>query len=202
VIWPFLTLLPLLAASPGPPSRAALRRTLEQNRPTLVEVVGPKARGPGVVVGARGEILTSVDYVGLEHAEVELGGRRFPAKVLAADGWLKIAIVSVQVDPALPAAAVAVRASLSRGQWLLGLNAASGDFPAAVGQVKRGPTAKRPFVDTDLALPAGSPVFDPAHGHLVAIAVERTGRLSARVLPISHVERALQAALALEGASP
>ncbi len=105
--------LPLLlalsiATSAGPkaPTSAAYRKTFENNQHTLVEVIGPSHRGPGVIVGEAGEVLTSVDNVGLTEAKVRFGKTEQPAKVVLANAYLKVALVRPERPPGLRAPAV------------------------------------------------------------------------------------------------
>jgi hypothetical protein len=82
------------------PTNAALRKAFENNARSVVEVVGPHRSGAGVVVGRDGQVLTSVEHVGLEQATVRVGGQSLPARVVMANAALRAAVVVV--DPPRP----------------------------------------------------------------------------------------------------
>lgn len=185
-----LVITALLLASPTDrPTHAALRKAFEQNADTLVQVSGGRSSGTGVVVGADGHIVTTVDHVGLYEAKVKLGGREVPARVLSANAWLKIAVLTI--DSPAKAPAVRADAPLARGAWLVGIQQAKTPTPIA-GRIVAGRSRRSPFIVTDLPLPPGSPLFDP-RGRLVAIVVERVGRIGSKALPISAVQAQLAA---------
>lgn len=193
-LWIFaLALLVHPEAEAGRPTHAALRKAFESSRRAVVEVIGPKRSGPGVIVGAGGQVLTSVQFVGLEEARVRLEGAELPARVVLADAWLKISVV--QLEPSerapLPSAAVRVTDAFAQGDWLVGIRReGSGALAPLAGQVLRGPSAAAPFIETDLPLPPGSPLVDLA-GRLVAISVQQRGKWGSRALPIGPVKRRL-----------
>ena len=70
------TLLCLLLAWPPPagaeprPSRADLQRVLELHARSSVRVRGPQHAGPGIIVGADGQVLTAVSLVGPDSVQV------------------------------------------------------------------------------------------------------------------------------------
>lgn len=174
------------------PTNASLRKAFERNRDTVVEIRSPRGRGAGVIVGDAGQIATSIDHVGTSTATVRWGGRDRPARVTLADSRLRIALVELEVSPGeeLAPAAVDSQAALAPGTWLVGIDrpsdARSRPAPSA-GRVIRGARAGDPFVVTDLPLHAGSPLFD-VRGRLVAIAVERMGRIGSRAVPVSLLQ--------------
>jgi hypothetical protein len=192
-----LATLPASAADKGRPSRADLQRVLELHTRSVVKVRGPKRTGTGVIVGAAGQVLTSVDplgeeYVGLNAATVEHEGKALPAKVMLASAALKVAMVAAPdgTYPAVPVKLLKEGEALT-GRWVVGV------LPAAKGQPARPMSAQAggapaPFFDVPLALPAGSPVFD-ADGRLVAVVVQRHKR-GCRVLPVSAVKVQLASA--------
>lgn len=183
-----LLLAPLLAAAgPKPPTSAAYRKTFEHNQHAVVEVIGPKKRGPGVIVGAAGEVLTSVENVGLEAATVRIGKEELPAKVVLANAYLKVAIV--KVDRTLRAPAVRRIERFEPGSWLIGIHRDRRRAAPQLGQVKKRQRAKAPFVDTTLKLAPGTPVFDP-HGKLVGITVVRR-KSGSWVIPVPVVQSQL-----------
>ncbi|MHB8873702.1 MAG: trypsin-like peptidase domain-containing protein [Myxococcaceae bacterium] len=192
--------LALLLAAPialaGPkPTSAALRKAFEANRPTVVQVIGPRRAGAGVMVGAGGQVVTSVDYSGLESAKVRLSadGGELPATVLLADASLGVVVLQLDGPGEFRAAAVKLDATFAKGDWLVGIQRKpDGTLTPLAGQIFSGPSARSRFVETDLPLPAGSPVFDP-QGRLVAVTVKLRGRLSSRALPIAAVKLQLAA---------
>src|SRR5437660_687369 len=106
---PAVLALALLAATPTPrPTSGALRRAFEAGCAALVDVQSARGKGFGVLVGSGGEVLTSVDFVGLEDAKVKIAGQVHPAQVRFAEAELGVALLSVRA--AGPFHAVAVRA--------------------------------------------------------------------------------------------
>ncbi len=181
--------------APSRPTHASLRKAYEQNVNSLVTVKHGKRSGPGVIVGAQGQVLTSVQHVGLEQATVVADGVEHDAQVIAANARLKIAVVQLPgSDAGVRWSAPAIsEAGLARGQWVVGVVPASGrkKEPSPVaGRVMKSSSASAPFLLTDLALPPGSPLFDP-RGRLVAVVVERAGRIGSRALPIAAVRAEL-----------
>lgn len=178
------------AQPPGRPTHAALRKVFENNRATVVGVVGPKRSGSGVLVAANGYVATSVELVGLDQAKVRLGEVELPAKVLAADARLKLALLRIDLargaDVAMAAtraAAVRMESRFTRGEWLVGISRSDrGQLSPVLGQVVRAPGEGRPFLETDLPVRPGTPLFDDK-GRLVAIAVQRRGKWGSRALP-------------------
>lgn len=167
------------------PTRADLQRTLALHERSVVKVRGERASGPGVIVGAGGQVLTSVRHVGLEAARVEFEGQTLPATVLLANALLQVAVVAA---PAGTYPAVPVSTGTPAGQWLIGVVPGRGkrqDTPTA-GLARAAP---EPFIDVDVALPPGSPLFD-TRGRLVAVAVQRKGR-GCRALPLDAVKQQL-----------
>jgi hypothetical protein len=191
---PALILSLLVLASDGPgarPTSAALRRTYETNRSSIVQVIGPKRSGAGIIVGTAGEVLTSLQYVGPIDAKVLWEGRELPARVTMADAHLGVAMVEISSPDSFPAVAVKLRNPLETGSWVVGFLRPHGKKPAVlVGRIARSNGADAPFAETDLSLPAGSPVFD-AQGRLIALAVERRGRRGTALLPLSTIKAGL-----------
>lgn len=174
------------------PSRADLRRALALHEQSVVRVRGPRAAGPGIIVGTEGQVLTSVRHVSLDAAQVEYGGRTLPATVVLANAYLKVAVVAAPAGT-YPAAAVRVSTWRPAGQWLIGVVPGRGkrqDTPVAALARQ----APEPFFDVDLALPPGSPLFDTT-GRLVAVSVQRRGR-GCRALPLEVVRQQLAAKVA------
>lgn len=186
-----LALVALSLAVPalaGPPTRAALRKAFEVNRGSVVEVVGPHRSGVGVLVGASGQVLTSVDFVGLERATVRRDGRELPAKVRLANAGLKVALVEIDPPGEYPATAVRLTEP-GEGDWLVAISRSrKGALSPEVAQVTRASSEATPFVELDRPLPAGTPLFDDK-GRLVAVVVVSGGRgRFARALPLPAVK--------------
>jgi S1-C subfamily serine protease len=197
---PGLALALALALSAGTrPSSARLRAAFETNQAAVIEVVGQKGSGSGVVVGARGQVLTAVQFVSLEDARLKVDGRELGAKVVLADATLKIALVQADGDGEWAAAAVRAEGKLSRGDWLVGIGRTrKGALEPSAGQVTREADEQNPFVDTDLGLAPGSPLFDEK-GRLVALCVQRL-TAGSRVLPIERVKLQLSRGAPADGA--
>jgi hypothetical protein len=182
-----LALLSSLASATDRPSRADLRKALAQHERSVVRVRGTREAGPGVLVGVEGQVLTSVRHVSLDSAQVEYAGQTLPATVLLANAYLKVAVVAAPPGT-YPAASVSLTSESLAGQWLIGVVPGRGkqrDMPTAAVARK----APEPFVDVDLALPPGTPVFD-ANGRLAAVSVQRR-RGGCRILPLEAVKRQL-----------
>ncbi len=182
-----LALLATSASASERPSRADLQKALALHARSVVRVIGPRSAGPGIIVGAEGQVLTSVRHVGLEAAQVEYDGRKLPATVVLAHAPLKVAVVAAPPGT-YPAVPVRVATESPAGQWLIGIVPGRGkqkDRPATA--LAR--TAPEPFFDVNLALPPGSPLFD-TQGRLVAVSVQRRGR-GCRALPLDAVKQRL-----------
>jgi hypothetical protein len=200
---PPLLLLCCLVALPsfageGRPSRADLQRVMELHARSVVRVRGPKQSGPGIIVGAGGQVLTSVEpvgeaFVGLNAATVEHDGKVLPARVVLANAALKVAVVAAPdgTYPAVPVKLLKDGDSLD-GKWVVGVLPATKGQPARPVAAQASGNAPEPFYDVPLALPAGSPVFD-GDGRLVAVVVQRNRR-GCRVLPLGEVKVQLASA--------
>ena len=179
-------LLALTLTAPPRPTSATLRKAFERNREALVEVRGPHHRGIGVLVGAQGQVLTLTAYVGLEEATVQLEGEALPAKVLWADAKVRLALLQLTTPRPCHASAVRATDRFEPGEWLVGITRDSAGSPSPrLGRVLRGPTGKNAFIETDLMISQGSPVFDD-QGRLLALSIGRS-----RAMPVVHVKRAL-----------
>ncbi|HEY0095415.1 MAG TPA: serine protease [Archangium sp.] len=178
---------PVSASEPERPSRADLQKALALYERSAVRVRGSREAGPGIIVGAEGQVLTSVRHVNLDFAEVEYGGKTLPATVVLANAYLKVAVVAAPPGT-YPAAPVKVSEESPAGQWLIGIRRGRGkqkDRPESA----RARKAPEPFIDVDVALAPGSPLFD-TRGRLVAVSVQRRGR-GCRALPLDAVKRQL-----------
>lgn len=176
--------LPAQASGPQRPSRADLQRAVELHERSVVRVHGPRRAGPGVIVGSAGQVLTSVEHVSLEAAEVEFDGKRLPGAVVLANAYLKIAVVAAP-QGTYPSVPVKVQSEDLDGKWLIGVVPGRGKQAAhpftAVARRTKGP-----FVEVDLPLAPGSPLFDD-QGRLVAVAVQRRAG-GCRALPLESVK--------------
>ncbi len=187
-----LSLTALLAAGPGNrPSSAVLRRAYQAARSSTVQVIGPKASGTGVIVGAGGEVLTSPQYVGLNDAKVVWGGSQVPARVALADARLKVALVEISAPGSFPSVAVKLRDSLEVGSWVIGIIQPLSKRPSiAFGKVTRSNGGEALFAEAGLSVPPGTPVFDE-QSRLVGLAVERSGKHQTRILPLAAIKAQL-----------
>lgn len=191
VLVAFLTASPAAFAAPRAPTSASLRKTFEASRRSIVEVVGPHRHGPGVIIGAAGQVLTSVDYVGLYDAHVKRGGQTQPARVRAANAGLRFAVVEVKANEQLPSAAVRLDAALLPGMWLVAVEPArKGELHPVLAQIRRGAQQGSPFIELNVSLAAGTPLFDTT-GKLVALAVGQSGRRGRKALPVPEVKTEL-----------
>jgi len=182
-------LIPPASAAEDRPSHADLRKALALYERSGVRVAGSREAGPGIIVGAEGQVLTSVRYVRLDAAEVEYDGKVLPATVVLANAYLKVAVVAAPPG-SYPAAPVKVSDESPAGQWLIGILRARGkqkERPEAALARK----APEPFIDVALPLPPGSPLFD-TNGKLVAVSVQRRGA-GCRALPLEAVKKQLAA---------
>jgi hypothetical protein len=190
----------MVAAGAPKPTSAALRKAFEAGQPSVVQVTGPRKSGTGVLVSASGHVVTSVDYSGLESARVKVGDEELTATVLVADASLGVVVLQLDRPGEYRTAAVKLDARFARGDWLVGVwRKPDGELGPIAGQVFSGPSDRSVFVETDLPLPSGSPVFDP-QGRLIAITVKRRGKLSSRALPMAAVKLQLAATEATRGA--
>jgi hypothetical protein len=173
---------------------AALRRALEVNAPSMVEVSNGHRRGPGLVVGAHGQVITSTQWVGLDQAVVHHQGLSLAARVVAANASTGVALLELLEPPpaTLRPSAVSPQAALPRGAWLVGIaHGSKGEWRPQAVQVLRVIEAPRSAALVDRPLPPGTPLFD-AKGRLAGLVVRPRGRIGAEAVPVA-VLRALAA---------
>jgi hypothetical protein len=191
---PALLALALLLAAPAPPrpSSSALRRALEAAERALVQVHGRRSGGPGVLVGAQGQILTPLRFVDAEGANVRLGDTVLGARLLLASPTLRVAVLNMVGPGPFPAIPVQLEAPPS-GAWVVAIVL----LPDGVAQPRLGrlvhvPAEGGPWLAVSLRLPPGSLVLDGA-GKLLGVVVEerRTDSLAA---PLSAVHAELESA--------
>lgn len=178
---------------PPPPTRAALQRALAAYERSAVEVEGPRGRGPGITVGAAGEVLTATDFVGPEGAVVWRGDARVPARVVLTDEATRLALLrpGTSGTPAVPVRALE---AVAPGRWLLAVSTWRGRrFPVRVQSLAVDRHATAPHFALAHALPVGSPLFDE-DGRLVALVVRAPGRSRRLALPLAGLQRRLSGA--------
>ena len=183
------------AAPPGRPAPGVLRRAFEAGQRSLVEVSSKRGNGPGIVVGANGEVLTYVGFVELQTAQVRFGDEPKAAKVRCARADLGVAVLAL-VEPqsgVFPAVAVYSGEQLPEG-FVLGLGRKKkGKVVPKLGSIRsaRGHPETPGFFSVDVELPLGSPVLD-LKGRLLGMVMQRLPNSASRVVSV----RALQSELA------
>lgn len=188
-----LLLLATTAFAANRPTLASMRKAYLANQQSVVKVEGglkkKKRSGPGVIVSREGHVVTSVDYVSLDTATLHLGADVIPVDVVVADAKLKIAVVKPRAGE-YAASAVNAKAEFARGDWLVAVALTKkGSFDPKAGQIL---AVGSPFFETDIFLPAGTPLYDPK-GRLVAVLVTNKGR----ALPLPAVKLRLSEAMQL-----
>lgn len=187
----FLLVLTLACAAHAEdrPTRASLQKVLDRYQRSVVDVRGPRHRGPGIIVGAGGQVLTAVSHVGLRQAEVRVDGAPQAATVRLANAALRFAMVDLAAGD-YAATPVHPRGEAPVGQWVIGV--VKGKKGRMIPTAARARASRAPFIEVALALPPGSPLFD-REGRLVAVAVERMPRGRCRALPLNEVKLQLAA---------
>jgi len=175
---PLLLLFSSAVDAGPPPTRAALRKAFEANHATLVEVVGLRHTGPGVLVGSAGKILTSVDFVKGERATVRREGQLLSAKVRLASKALKVALLEIDPPGAYPSTAVRLGEGPDGGDWLVALvQPRKGEAAPVLAQVVHPAREGEASLSVMATLPHGTPLFDDK-GRLVAVVTGGGGGLS------------------------
>lgn len=194
--WGWLLLLlalPTWAAGPTRPTRAAMQKLRAQSAHSLLVVEGPERRGPGILVGAGGEILTSVAHVGLMRARLHVGEASHQVKVLYANAQTGLALVrappELELGTAVP---VRVLESFQPGHWVIAVTRdGKGELHTHPLQWIAPPPApggaSGPRAALRKKLPLGTPLFD-ARGRLVATVVQERRGIS-WALPIEVMQR-------------
>jgi len=193
---PALLALALLLASPSPPrpSASAVRRAREGAERALVEVHGQRPGGAGVLVGARGEVLTALRFVDAQGANVRLGSTVLGARLVLASPTLRVAVLNVVGPGPYPAMAVQLEAPTA-GAWVVCIVLlADGGAEPHIGRLLHVPGEGRPWLEVSLRLPPGSLVLDGS-GKLLGVVVEKrhTDSLAA---PLAAVRAELESAAA------
>ncbi|MGE6759348.1 serine protease [Corallococcus interemptor] len=186
-----LLALPTRAGAEARPSRADLQRVLELHTRSSVRVRGPQHTGPGIIVGADGQVLTAVSLVGPSSAQVVHAGNALTARVVLSSTSLQVAVVAGP-QGTWPAAPVRLVPEGLAGRWVVGVMPARKKGQRDTPRATVAKTAPAPFFDVDLTLAPGSPLYD-GDGRLVGLVVERRGR-GARALPLSAVKAELASA--------
>lgn len=193
-----LLLLATCAFAAERPTPAAMRKAYLANQPSVVKVEGglkkKQKSGPGVIVSREGHVVTSVDYVSLDSATLYVGDEAIPVDVVLADAKLKIAVVKPRAGE-YPASAVNADVTVKTKDWLVAIGRTKdGAFDPKAGQVLK---VNALFFETDIFLPAGTPLYDPK-GRLVAVLITNKGR----ALPIAVVKLKLSEAMRLSQGTP
>lgn len=180
------------AQSASRPTRAALQRVAESCGPALVVVESPSGRGPGVVVGVRGEILTAsgTDTDALRETRVRLGEARLPLETVVDDPRAGLRVLralgplesGVQPVPLQPTDA------LSPGHWVIALVRKDGAWVSLPLQLRKAASGSASGAWVRAALPPGTPLFD-ARGRLVASIVGAPKGKRALAQPLGPLRR-------------
>lgn len=184
------------------PTRAALQRVAASCGPSLVIVENGSSRGPGVIVGSRGEVLTSIPL----GAAKEGSG---PTRVRVLDAVLEVE--PLHADPsaglrllraadaeqhALEPVPLEPTDELPAGHWVIALVRKDGawvSLPLRLEQTKTSKESGAARARVRAALPPGTPLFD-ARGRLVASVVAKGKGRSALVQPLGPLRRAMAGA--------
>ncbi|AFE06297.1 serine protease [Corallococcus sp. CA054B] len=190
LLW-LLLALPSRAGAEARPSRADLQRVLDLHARSSVRVRGPQNAGPGIIVGADGQVLTAVCHVGPDSAQVVHAGNALTARVVLSSAALQVAVVAGP-QGTWPAVPVRLVPEGLAGHWVVGVMPARKKGQRDTPRAAVAKAAPAPFFDVDLTLAPGSPLYD-GDGRLVGVVVERRGR-GARALPLSAVKAELASA--------
>ena len=171
--------------APSPPSASALRRAAEAGGRAWVKVRAT-ASGPGVLVGADGQVLTVDHLLQGESALVQVGGAQRPAHLL--QRLPDLGLVLLGVDWEGPFSPPGTRDEPpAAGEWVVSVGEA-GASPE-LGRVIRAPGGA--WFEVSLQLLPGSPVLD-GKGKLLGIATARIKK-GTRVAALPAVRLQLQA---------
>ncbi|RKG91431.1 serine protease [Corallococcus sp. CA049B] len=190
LLW-LLLALPSRAGAEARPSRADLQRVLDLHARSSVRVRGPQNAGPGIIVGADGQVLTAVCHVGPDSAQVVHAGNALTARVVLSSASLQVAVVAGP-QGTWPAVPVRLVPEGLAGHWVVGVMPARKKGQRDTPRAAVAKAAPAPFFDVALTLAPGSPLYD-GDGRLVGVVVERRGR-GARALPLSAVKAELASA--------
>jgi hypothetical protein len=170
--------------APSPPSASALRRAAEAGGRAWVRVQAT-ASGPGVLVGADGQVLTVEYLLRGESALVQVAGTRRPAHLLQRLPSLGLVLLGVEGEG--PFEPPGTRDEpVTVGEWVVSVREAGA--PPELGRVTRPPGGA--WFEVSLSLAPGSPVLD-ARGKLLGIATTRIKK-GTRVAALPAVRLQLQ----------
>jgi S1-C subfamily serine protease len=170
--------------APSPPSSSALKRAAEAGGRAWVRVEATTS-GPGVLVGADGQVLTVGYLLTGDSALVKVAGTQRPARLLQRLPTLGLVLLGVEGEGPFEPPAARLEPP-SAGEWVVSVGEA-GSAPA-LGRVTRGPSG--PWFEVSLRLVPGSPVLD-GKGQLLGIATARR-RSGTRVAALPAVRMELQ----------
>src|SRR5262249_52495847 len=140
------------APVPSPPSASALRRAAEAGGRAWVRVQAT-ASGPGVLVGADGQVLTVESLLRGESALVQVAGTRRPAHLLQRLPSLGLVLLGVEGEGPFEPPGTRDEPALA-GEWVISVGEA-GASPE-LGRVTRAPGGA--WFEVSLTLAPGSPV--------------------------------------------
>ena len=152
--------------------------------------------GSGVIVSADGSILTNEHVVAdAEKVTVSVPGRKkkYAARVIGTDKQTDIALVRIEPEEALPAAALGSREAIRVGQWVLAIGNPYGldgtvslGIVSAMGRNLEIPNLLNDFIQTDAMIDRGSsggPLVD-LEGRVIGINSRGRGRGIGFTIPI------------------
>jgi len=179
--------LGLLDGSPAssPPSASALRRAAEAGGRAWVRVQAT-ASGPGVLVGADGQVLTVDHLLRGESALVQVAGAQRPAHLLQRLPSLGLVLLGIEGEGPFEPPGTRDEPATA-GEWVVSVGE-KGASPE-LGRVTRAPAG--PWFEVSLQLRPGSPVLD-GRGKLLGIATARLKK-GTRVAALPAVRLQLQA---------
>lgn len=187
-------LLAVAVPVPPRPSATAVRRAREGAERALVEVHGRRAAGAGVLVGARGEVLTALRFIDTQGNNVRLGTTVLGTRLIMASPTLRVAVLNMVGPGPYPAMPVQLEAPVA-GAWVVCIVLlADGGAEPHLGRLLRVPGEGTLWLEVSLRLPPGSLVLDES-GRLLGVVVEAR-RHDSLAAPLSAVRAELESAAA------